>query len=434
MNHEETVLSIAGQLKKRPAGGRVAFVRQGVSHKVPNANVKHNDAYKVTVGKMDRILIIDPERKICVAESGVTFSDLVKATLPHNLAPYTVPELKTITIGGAVAGSSVESMSFRFGNFHDSCLEYEMITGNGEIITCSREKDPEIFNMAHGTFGTIGLITKITFKLLPAKPFVHVINVKFNTFENFKSAIEQHYREKDFEFMDGIIHSNHEFVLCLGNFSDTAPFRNRYEGQKIYYKSTGKLEEDYMMTYDYFFRYDHDCHWISRNFGLENRLLRRLFGRYFLSSTKMIRTAKKLSFFFKHLKPEVVVDVFVPMSRFENFFRFYTEKFNYYPLWIVPYHLPEKYPWINPAFLEGIKDNLFLDCAIYGLRQKKGVNYYKLLDDKLQELQGIKTLISHNAYDPATFWKIYHLEQYGRIKKITDPDNTFPDLYRKTHK
>ena len=58
----------------------------------------------------------------------MTFVDLVAATLRHGLVPIVVPELKTITIGGAVAGCSIESMSFRYGGFHDTCLEYEVIT------------------------------------------------------------------------------------------------------------------------------------------------------------------------------------------------------------------------------------------------------------------------------------------------------------------
>ena len=61
----------------------------------------------------------------------MTFSDLVDATLPFGLAPIIVPELKTITIGGAVAGCSIESMSFRVGGFHDTCLAYQVLTGTG---------------------------------------------------------------------------------------------------------------------------------------------------------------------------------------------------------------------------------------------------------------------------------------------------------------
>ncbi len=436
MNHQETVHIISEQLKSRPQGtkgARVSLIRKGISHKVPNAHDADDTTHKIFVGELNRILDIDTKNLSCTAESGVTFSDLVKETLKHGLVPYTVPELKTITIGGAVSGCSVESMSYKYGGFHDSCLEYEVITANGEILTCSPTQNAEIFQMLHGSFGTLGIITKIKFKLHPAKSYVKLTHVKYGTVDEYRKAIQKEYDHPRYDFMDGIIHSPEHFTLCLGTFVDEAPYASNYNGQKIYYKSTREKQEDYMKTYDYFFRYDTECHWISRNYGLENPLIRMLFGRWFLSSTNMIKTAKKLRFIFKHLKPEVIVDIFVGMSRFKDFYEFYEKDFNYFPLWIVPYRISKRYDWINDGFMEGVEDELFIDCAVYGLRQKAGRDYYKMMDQKLLELKGIKTLISHNSYDPETFWQIYSKERYDRAKKITDPQNIFKDLYEKTH-
>lgn len=432
MNHGQTVRAIAGQLKERPRGTRVSFIRNGVSHKVPNAHGADGKSCRIHVGKLDRILDIDPENRICTAESGAAFVDVVRETLKHGLVPYTVPELKTITIGGAVSGCSVESMSYKYGGFHDSCLEYELITADGDVMTCTPSDNAELFNMLHGSFGTLGIITKIKFKLHPAKPFVKLTHVKYGNLEEYQRAINEEYEQKRHDFMDGIIHSPEHFTLCLGDFVDEAPYASNYEGMKIFYKSTREKEEDFMTTLDYFFRYDTECHWLSRNFGLENPLLRLLFGRFFLSSTNMIKTAKKLRFLFKNLKPDVIVDVFVPMSRFKKFYEFYEKEFNYFPLWIVPYKVATRYDWINETFMKDVPDKLFIDCAIYGLRQKDR-DYYKLMDEKLLELKGLKTLISHNSYDQETFWKIYNRDRYARIKKLTDPENIFRDLYQKTH-
>ncbi|HLG25436.1 MAG TPA: FAD-binding oxidoreductase [Candidatus Gracilibacteria bacterium] len=433
-DHNLIIADIAGQLKNRPRDRRVSLVRQGVSHKVPLAHEKSAENYRVQVGRLNRILHIDAEKRICVAESGVTFSDLVRETLKYGLVPYTVPELKTITIGGAVSGCSVESMSYKYGGFHDSCTAYEIITASGEVLVCSRERNAELFEMVHGSFGTLGIITKLTFKLHPAKPFVKMFYRKYETFLDYQRAIQDEYDHPQFDFMDGIIHARNHFTLCFGRFSDEAPYTSSYEGMKIFYKSTRTREEDYFKTHDYFFRYDTECHWISRNYGLENPVLRFLFGRWFLSSTKMIKTAQKLRPILKNVKPDVVVDVFVPMSKFQEFYDFYEREFDYFPLWIVPYRISKKYPWINGKFMEGIEDELFIDCAIYGLRQPENKDYYKMMDEELLKLRGLKTLISHNRYDPETFWKIYNRENYDRAKKITDPENVFQGLYEKTHR
>ena len=50
------------------------------------------------------------------------------------------------------------------------------------------------------------------------------------------------------------------------------------------------------------------------------------------------------------------------------------------------------------------------------------------------EIGGIKTLISGNYYSELDFWKIWNKKNYYEIKRVTDPNNIFRDLYTKTCK
>ena len=54
------------------------------------------------------------------------------------------------------------------------------------------------------------------------------------------------------------------------------------------------------------------------------------------------------------------------------------------------------------------------------------------MEEKLQELGGVKTLISYNYYPEDEFWRIFHRENFDKVKAITDPDNIFRNLYEKT--
>lgn len=432
LTHQEKVNRIVAQLKKRRSGLPLSFKKKEISHLVPKPHPSKNKEEKIDLSDLNKILEINPKQKTCRAESGVTFSALVKETLKCHLVPLVVPELKTITIGGAVAGGSVESTSYKEGGFHDTCLEYEVITAKGDVLICTPDKEnKKIFQMVHGTFGTLGIISKLKFELREAKPFVKLNYEPYATLEDYQRAINKHYKTKDVDFMDGIIHSPHKLILCVGNFVEKAPYTHSYQWRKPFYQSTGKRKEDYLKTYDYFFRYDADCHWIARNYGLENPLVRFLLGKFFLGSTKMLKKAKRLSFLFKYLKPEVVVDVFIPFSKFSQFFDFYRKEFNYFPLWVVPYK-KKNYPWIADQILNKMTDELFIDLAIYGIKQKGNKNYYQILEDKLRELKGIKTLISYNYYDEKTFWKVWNKKNYFEVKKKTDPENIFRDLYQKT--
>jgi hypothetical protein len=90
------------------------------------------------------------------------------------------------------------------------------------------------------------------------------------------------------------------------------------------------------------------------------------------------------------------------------------------------------YEWLSPRWWSGVNDPLFLDLAVYGLKQEPGRNIYKEFEDELQRVNGTKTLISYNYYDEQTFWSIWNRETYQAVKQMTDPDNIFRDLYTKT--
>src|SRR5258705_5818395 len=132
--HDQKVRRICVQLKQHANGKPVSLRKKAVAHQVPKARDLRRYDDKIDISDLDAILEIDPVRKVCVAEPGLTFVDLVAATLPLGLVPIVVPELKTITIGGAVSGCSLESMSFRHGGVHDTWLEYEVITGTGDVL------------------------------------------------------------------------------------------------------------------------------------------------------------------------------------------------------------------------------------------------------------------------------------------------------------
>jgi FAD/FMN-containing dehydrogenase len=428
--HRDKVARIARQIRDQPLGKPLSLRKKAVSHQVPKAHdLRHHDD-KVDVGDLTEILEIDPVRRICVAESGVTFVDLVAATLAHGLVPIVVPELKTITIGGAVSGGSIESMSFVHGGFHDTCLEYEVITGTGDVLVCRPDNEHHlIFQMMHFAFGTLGVLARLTFKLVPARPYVRLRYETYTTIAAYQGAIARHFEARDVDFMDGIIHSPSCYVLCAGDFVDSAPYTSDYTWMKIYYQSTRTRTEDYLTTPDYFFRYDRGV----TNVRPRSFLGRLVLGR-FLASTQWLRLGEKLRWLLRSEKPTVTLDVFVPFSKVPEFLAWYERTFQFYPLWCVPYRRVRDYEWLDPSFYASMEDRLFLDLAIYGMRQRGPMNYHRLMEEKLRELGGIKTLIAHNYYGEDEFWSIWNKRNYDAVKAITDPDNRFRDLYTKTCK
>lgn len=429
--HEQKVYRIVKILKNRKSTRPLTLTKKSVSHEVPKMKDKKHTDEKLDVGDLNKILHIDPKTRICVAEPGITFTELVKATLKYNLVPYVVPELKTITIGGAVSGCSIESMSYKIGGFHDNCLEYEVVTAKGDVLICTpTNKNKLLFQMMHGTFGTLGIITKLKFKLSPAKQFVRVNYEKYYTLEDYKKAIWNHFIKKDVDFMDGIIHSPKLYVLSIGTFVDKAPYTHNYYWMRIYYQSTKKRKIDYLKTHDYFFRYDKGV----TNVHPKSFLGRLFFGKI-INSTNTLKIANKFHWLIPESKIPITVDVFIPFSKVTGFMKWYRKNWNHFPLWCVPYKRVHPYEWIDNKFWKKTNDELFFDLAIYGFRGVKNkAQKYRIMELELAKIGGLKTLISNNYYSEEEFWKIWNKKNFQVLKHKTDPNNIFRGLYEKTCK
>ena len=87
------------------------------------------------VSGLDGVIAIDARAGTADVAGMTTYEHLVDATLPYGLIPLVVPQLRTITLGGAVSGLGIESTSFRSGLPHESVVEMDVFTGAGEVVT-----------------------------------------------------------------------------------------------------------------------------------------------------------------------------------------------------------------------------------------------------------------------------------------------------------
>src|SRR5213080_4358702 len=123
-----------------------------------------------------------PRPGAAVVGGMTTYEDLADATLAHGLMPLVVPELKTITLGGAVTGLGVESTSLRNGLPHESVTALEILTGDGRVITATEGNEHgALFRGFPNSYGTLGYALSLTIELEPVKPFVHLQHFRFGS-------------------------------------------------------------------------------------------------------------------------------------------------------------------------------------------------------------------------------------------------------------
>src|ERR1700692_1380973 len=94
--------------------------------------VKH----RLNVHSFDHVLQIDLDGMTADVEAMTTYGSLVDETLRYGLLPAVVPQLKTITAGGALSGLGIESSSFKYGLVHETVQEMEILTGQGSLVPC----------------------------------------------------------------------------------------------------------------------------------------------------------------------------------------------------------------------------------------------------------------------------------------------------------
>jgi Delta24-sterol reductase len=68
-------------------------------------------------------------------------------------------EFPDITVGGGSAGTAGESNSYKYGFFDRTVKKIEMVLANGDIVTASVEKQPDLLYGAASSFGTLGVTT-----------------------------------------------------------------------------------------------------------------------------------------------------------------------------------------------------------------------------------------------------------------------------------
>ena len=412
---------------------------------------------------LDQVLSVDPVSRTADVQAMTTYERLVDATLAHGLMPLVVPQLKTITIGGAVTGLGIESTSFRNGLPHESVRELEILTGAGEVVVAAPEgAHSDLFHAFPNSYGTLGYALRLVIDLEPVHPFVRLRHIRFDDLAALGVAVAdivatQAHEGEPVDFLDGTVFGADEAYLTLGTWSDTAPYTSDYTGRQIYYRSIRCRDTDYLTVRDYLWRWDTDWFWCSRAFGAQNRLVRALWPRRWLRSdvyARLVRwearhrvAARVDRWRRRPPREHVVQDVEIPLERTAEFLHWFLREVPIVPVWLCPLRLresaaapgltattaaPDQGPWplypLNP-------DRTYVNVGFWSTvpiapgGRDGDVN--RLLEGAVADHDGHKSLYSEAYYPPGEFWALYGGTAYHEVKARYDPGSRLLDLYAK---
>lgn len=398
---------------------------------------------RLDVRSFNRVLEVNAQERWVEVEGMTPYMDLVDVTLKEGMMPCVVPQLKSITIGGAISGVGIESTSFRYGLVHETILEMDVLTGSGEIITCSPTNEySDLFYGVPNSYGTLGYILKIKAKTIPVKPFVQLQHIPYQDIDSYFNAITPLLEDPELDFLDGTAFKPGEFFLTVGRMVDQAPYTSDYTYENMYFQSIRTRREDYLSIHDYLWRWDTDWFWCSKNVGAQNPLLRRLFGRKRLNSifyTRIMRWNAKWGFtrawnsLTKTHTESVIQDIDIPLNNCREYYEFFDREIGIQPVWICPivsYEKQARYP-LYPINPETTYVN-FGHWDVVRTKQVKPPGYFnRLVEEKTNALGGTKSLYSDSYFSEQEFWQIYNQAAYRSLKEKYDPKQQLRDLYNK---
>ena len=459
--HHAAVRRLRDSYSAIPAGDPVRLAKPTSNLFRPRAAVS---APGLDVTGLTGVVSVDADNRTADVQGMCTYEELVEVTLAYGLIPLVVPQLRTITLGGAVTGLGIESTSFRSGLPHESVLEMDVLTGDGELVTATPHGPAaDLFETFPNSYGSLGYATRIRIELEPVPAYVGLRHVRFTDLDVLAAAVGTIVNEGVWEGarvdgLDGVVFTPDEAYLTLATWRGTTPTAGAspstglrtsdYTGQRIYYRSVRERASDVLTMHDYLWRWDTDWFWCSRAFGAQHPVIRRLWPRRLRRSDvyhRLVDLENRLGVMTRldarrgrPPRERVVQDVEIPLARTAEFLRWFDAHVSMSPVWLCPLRLREpsgpgsarrwpSYPlepgatYVNVGFWGTVP---IAPGAVDG-----DVN--RAVERRVTELGGHKSLYSDAFYEEATFDGLYGVANLRAVKAHYDRDDRLTGLYEK---
>ncbi|MVT11214.1 FAD-binding oxidoreductase [Chitinophaga tropicalis] len=167
-----------------------SIIARGNGRCYGDASLAH---HSVSTLKYDKVLAFDTVNGVFECQSGITLDQILEIIVPQGWFLPVTPGTKFITVGGAVASDVHGKNHHVDGSFSGHITEMDVITGNKETITCSAEKEPDLFWATCGGMGLTGIITRVKFDLKKIETaYIHQKQIKAKNLEHLIQLFEEY--------------------------------------------------------------------------------------------------------------------------------------------------------------------------------------------------------------------------------------------------
>ncbi|KAM7173705.1 L-gulonolactone oxidase [Macrochelys suwanniensis] len=151
------ILDLARQRSKR-----VKVVGGGHSP----SDIACTDDFMVQMGKMNKILKVDEEKRQVMVEAGILLSDLNVELSKYRLALPNLGAVSEVAAAGVI-GTGTHNTGIKHGILPTQVVALTLLTASGEILECSESVNAKIFQAARLHLGCLGVVLTLTFQCVP---------------------------------------------------------------------------------------------------------------------------------------------------------------------------------------------------------------------------------------------------------------------------
>ncbi|KAG6769170.1 hypothetical protein POTOM_024786 [Populus tomentosa] len=139
--------------------------------------------------------------------------DILHETLKYGLAPKSWTDYLHLTVGGTLSNAGISGQAFKHGPQINNIYQLEVVTGKGEVVTCSENKNADLFYGVLGGLGQFGIITRARISLEPAPKMVKWIRALYDEFSKFSNDQEHLISKNSFDYIEGLVIINRTGLL-----------------------------------------------------------------------------------------------------------------------------------------------------------------------------------------------------------------------------
>jgi cytokinin dehydrogenase len=151
---------------------------------------------------LSRIEAIDGAGLTVTCGGGLKWGDLAAATSAQGLIPPVLTNNLGVTVGGTLSVAGLGVASYRFGTQGDNALELDVVTGAGDRLTCSRDRNPELFDIMRSGLGQFGIITGARLRLRPCLPMTRTYFLLYDDLPTLMRDAEGLMRSDRFHYLE----------------------------------------------------------------------------------------------------------------------------------------------------------------------------------------------------------------------------------------